>query len=214
MSLALRRAVFVLGLAVFVAGMLALGGIHANHLPQSTALPDAAQRQLLSAWEASFPPGRGTATPRPAAQPVPVRDRPAAQPVPVGHGLVQLRIPRFGSDWRWLALEGTTQRVLANGPGHYRGTPLPGARGNVAFAAHRSGQVAPFLNFERLRPGDRVIFRQGTSRWVYAIDTPPRVIDIDDDWVLDPLPGRRLTLTTCWPKYGSSHRVYVRASLV
>ena len=33
-------------------------------------------------------------------------------------------------------------------------------------------------------------------------------------WVLDPLPGRQLTLTTCWPKYGSAKRMFVRGTLV
>jgi sortase A len=138
---------------------------------------------------------------------------PVAHPVAPGHALVEMRIPRFGADWSWVASEGTSASVLANGPGHYPGTPLPGQRGNVAFAAHRAGHGSPFLDFDRLRPGDVVELRQGETTWTYVVDTEPVIVPAIADWVLDPLEGRRLTLTTCWPKYGSEKRMYVRAHL-
>jgi sortase A len=138
---------------------------------------------------------------------------PVARPVGVGHALVVMRIPRFGGSWSWVASEGTSQSVLANGPGHYRGTPLPGQRGNVAFAAHRAGHGDPFLDFDRLAPGDVVELRQGRTSWTYVVDTDPKIVPASASWVLDRLPGRRLTLTTCWPKYGSSKRMFVRAHL-
>jgi len=138
---------------------------------------------------------------------------PVARPVPVGHALVTMRIPRFGPSWSWVASEGTSQTVLADGPGHYPQTPLPGERGNVAFAAHRAGHGDPFIDFDRLRPGDLVELRQGETSWTYVVDTEPRIVPASASWVLDPLPGRRLTLTTCWPKYGSAKRMYVRAHL-
>lgn len=136
-----------------------------------------------------------------------------ARPVGTGDALLVMRIPRLGPDWRWVALEGTAPAVLADGPGHYSGTPLPGARGNTSFAAHRAGHGDPFIDFDRLQPGDRVVLRQGAARWVYTLDTAPRVIAVTASWVLDPTPGRRLTLTTCWPKYGSSQRMFVRGHL-
>jgi sortase A len=134
--------------------------------------------------------------------------------VRVAEALAVMRIPRFGADWRWVALEGTADRVIADGPGHYSWTPLPGERGNVGFAAHRAGHGDPFIDFDRLRPGDEVIMSQGDLRWVYQIDTQPRIIPTTATWVLNRLPGHRLTLTTCWPKYGSAKRMYVRGHLV
>jgi sortase A len=138
---------------------------------------------------------------------------PVARPVRVGKALVAMRIPRFGASWSWIASEGISQSVLADGPGHYPQTPLPGQRGNVAFAAHRAGHGDPFIDFDRLRPGDVVELRQGQTEWTYVIDTDPRIVPASASWVLDPLKGRELTLTTCWPKYGSSKRMYVRAHL-
>lgn len=138
---------------------------------------------------------------------------PVATGAPEGQALVVMRIPRFGRDWRWVALEGTADWVIASGPGHYSRTPLPGERGNVAFAGHRAGHGDPFIDFDRLRAGDRVILSQGDTRWVYRLDGRPTIIPTSASWVLDPLRGHRLTLTTCWPKYGSAKRMYVRGHL-
>lgn len=138
---------------------------------------------------------------------------PVARSVSPGHALADLRIPRLGDRWSWVVVEGTTADDLAQGPGHYSGTPLPGARGNAAIAGHRAGHGDPFLEFDLLRPGDAVELTQGDVTWRYAITTSPRIVPATASWVLDPLPGRQLTLTTCWPRYGSSKRMFVRATL-
>ncbi|MGH3316434.1 MAG: sortase, partial [Nocardioidaceae bacterium] len=137
-----------------------------------------------------------------------------ARAVASGEALAVMRIPRFGPDWRWAVSEGVSQKVLAAGPGHYPGTPLPGQRGNSAYAAHRAGHGDPFIDFDRLRPGDRVHISQGDTTWTYRLDRRPRIIPTSASWVLNPLPGHRLTLTTCWPKYGSAKRMYVTGHLV
>lgn len=139
---------------------------------------------------------------------------PVASPAPTGRALATLEVPRFGRDWRWVVVEGTEAEQLDRGPGHYVGAPLFGDVGNVSVAAHRAGHGSPFLDFDRLRRGDEVRVTQGDVTWTYALTQGPRVIAIEDTWVLDPLPGRKLTLTTCWPKYGSSRRMYVVAELV
>jgi sortase A len=140
--------------------------------------------------------------------------RPVARDVKPGRALAVMRIPRFGAEWEWTVVEGIRDSDLANGPGHYPQTPLPGQRGNAAVAGHRAGHGDPFIDFDLLRAGDKVIFTQGQTTWTYRITAPATIIDPEDVWVLNPLPGRWLTLTTCWPKYGSSHRMYVRAKLL
>ncbi|MCW2765852.1 MAG: Integral rane protein [Nocardioides sp.] len=193
----MRRAValVLIGAGLALIAVLAGGRIVDS---QETA---AAQAQLAT----ELPPG----APITRAEP-----RPVATPVPTGRALLTMRIPRFGADWKWVVSEGTSATVLAGGPGHYSGTALPGERGNTAFAGHRAGHGDPFINFDQLRAGDRVVLQQGANTWVYQIDGPPRIIPVSASWVLDPTPGRKLTLTTCWPKYGSSKRMYVRAHLV
>jgi sortase A len=138
---------------------------------------------------------------------------PVARPVARGQALATMTIPRFGQRWRWEVAEGVALDVIDGGPGHFPGTALPGARGNTAYAAHRAGHGDPFIDFDQLRPGDRITLAQRDTAWTYRVTMRPRIIDIDDVWVLDHLSGRRLTLTTCWPRYGSSRRMYVRADL-
>ena len=138
---------------------------------------------------------------------------PVARAVDTGEALAVLRVPRFGADWSWVAVEGTALDHLADGPGPNRDTPLPGARGNVALAAHRAGHGDPFLDFDTLRTGDEVVLEQAGVRWTYRLVTDPRIVPVDASWVLRPSRNRELTLTTCWPRYGSSKRMYVRARL-
>lgn len=177
------------------------------------------RRELLQQLEQEDPVGspassRATASRATAA---PGGTRAVAHPVVAGASegepFAALRIERFGEDWVWPVLEGTSEEVIDRGLGHYTGTPLPGDRGNVAIAGHRAGHGSPFLDFDALRPGDRVEVAQGATTWVYTLTTAPEIISADDDWVLDATPGRGLTLTTCWPRYGSSKRMFVRAEL-
>lgn len=149
---------------------------------------------------------------------------PTASAVKVGEPIGTMRIPRFGADWDWVLLEGADDETIANGPGHYADTVLPGARGNVGVAAHRAGHGDPFIDFDKLRRGDEVQIQQGGVRWIYRLDTDPRIVPVTATWVLRPHPRsgagpvserwrRELTLTTCWPKYGSSERMFVRGTL-
>ena len=50
-------------------------------------------------------------------------------------------------------VEGTDTDDLRKGPGHYPDTPLPGERGTVAIAGHRTTHGAPFRNIDKLERG-------------------------------------------------------------
>lgn len=206
------------GLVLVLLGSLAAaGGWQAWRTLQQGEQTRAVQAELLRVLdvpEAAAPSG-------PAAPVVAVRSDassydalPGADAVPHGAPLAVLEVPRWGADWRWALLEGVDEEVLAGGPGHYPGTPLPGEPGNVGIAGHRAGHGSPFLDFEDLRPGDEVVLTQRSRQWTYRLTMRPRIVDVEDVWVLDPQPGHVLTLTTCWPKYGSSRRMFVRAELV
>ena len=64
----------------------------------------------------------------------------------VGAPFAFLHVPRLGADWSRAVVEGTAQEQLAQGPGHYAGTALPGEPGNFAVAGHRVGRGSPFLD--------------------------------------------------------------------
>ncbi|RPK62208.1 Sortase family protein [Streptomyces sp. ADI96-02] len=170
---------------------------------------------LRGRWdrEAVAPPAPGpAATASPTAAPVPYR---------AGEPFAMMYIPRFGADWEWPVLENTAVRTLQKGLGHYSGTARPGERGNFAVAGHRRTYGDPFKDFPKLRAGDAVIVNDGTTWFTYRVARAPYRTVPTDTAVIDPVPrrsgfqgpGRYLTLTTCEPEWGSSHRLIVWAHL-
>jgi sortase A len=101
---------------------------------------------------------------------------------------------------------------LAQGPGHYVGTPLPGELGNVAIAGHRTTYAHPFYNLNELAPGDPiyVLTSQGFFRYVVS---QTEVVAPTDVAVLETIGHRStLTLTTCNPRYSAATRMVVVAN--
>lgn len=140
-----------------------------------------------------------------------------------------IRIPRFGDDWEWILVQGVDDADLKNGPGHYLDSANPGELGNFSIAAHRSGHCEPFAQFPELQIGDTVEIETAAGTFVYQLDDAPdgdpdgNRIGIRESWVVNPVPGealeaepteRRITLTTCWPRFGSSHRMFATGVLV
>ncbi|MFJ3231397.1 class E sortase [Streptomyces sp. NPDC086787] len=130
-------------------------------------------------------------------------------------------IPRLGFTWNKPLLEGTGADVLKKGLAHYTRTARLGQEGNFAVAGHRRTYGDPFKDFPKLRPGDAVVLTDGTTWFTYRIDKGPYKTVPTDVEVIDPVPrksgytrpGRYLTLTTCDPEWGHSHRLIVWAHL-
>ncbi|MGI5376754.1 class E sortase [Streptomyces sp. CA-251387] len=130
-------------------------------------------------------------------------------------------IPRLGFTWNKPVLEGTATKTLKKGLGHYANTAQLGQKGNFSVAGHRRTYGDPFKDFPRLRPGDAVVLTDGTTWFTYRIDKGPYKTLPADIEVIDPVPrnsgytreGRYLTLTTCDPEWGHSHRLIVWAHL-
>ncbi|MEY9870859.1 sortase A [Streptacidiphilus sp. MAP12-33] len=162
-------------------------------------------------------PSPTTSAAVPTASPTPT---PTAYPP--GQAFAVLYIPRFGRDWKKPIVEGTGVTDLQQGIGHYTGTAEPGQPGNFALAGHRRTWGNPFNDFPLLRPGDRIYIDDGHFWYVYQLDrTPLRTLPTDVG-VLDPVPpesgytspGSYLTLTTCDPAWGHSHRLIEWGHLV
>ncbi|MCX2179191.1 class E sortase [Streptomyces sp. SKN60] len=146
---------------------------------------------------------------------------PAPAPYTAGKGFAVMYVPRLGRDWEWPVLEGTAVGTLKKGLGHYAGTARLGETGNFSVAGHRRTYGDPFKDFPRLRKGDAVVLTDGTTWFTYRIDREPYRTVPTDTGVIDPVPrksgfsgpGRYLTLTTCDPEWGSSHRLIAWAHL-
>ncbi|MFF2805974.1 class E sortase [Streptomyces sp. NPDC058000] len=155
-----------------------------------------------------------------AGTPAPAPTAPPRRPAP-GRSFAVMYIPRLGPDWAKPVLEGTGTDVLQRGLGHYDHTAGLGATGNFAVAGHRRTYGDPFKDFPQLRPGDAVVLTDGTTWFTYRIDNRPYTTLPTDIGVIDPVPrksgftgpGRYLTLTTCEPEWGHSHRLIAWAHL-
>ncbi|MER7814442.1 class E sortase [Streptomyces sp. NPDC096153] len=197
-------------IVLFVAYLLFWTGVKADDAT------DAEIVRLQEEWarQPVVPPPTREAT-GPAAPP------PQAKPYESGRPFAVMYVPRFGAGWDWPVLEGTEAGTLRKGLGHYAGSARLGATGNFSVAGHRRTYGDPFKDFPRLRPGDAVVLNDGTTWFTYRIRNKPHRTVPGDVGVVDAVPvksgfdgpGRYLTLTTCDPEWGSSHRLVVWAHL-
>ena len=117
-------------------------------------------------------------------------------------------------------VEGTGTTDLRQGPGHYDGTPLPGQIGNAAIAGHRTTYGAPFYNLNELADGDPIVVTTTQGVFTYSV-TRSLIVpcgdsncnDPADVAVIAPSTTPELTLTTCNPRFSSSSRLVVQATL-
>ena len=168
---------------------------------------------------------KGTVTqapePEPSATPTTTASPKPPGPYSSGRPFAIMYIPRLGFTWNKPVLEGTKTNTLKKGLGHYATTARLGQEGNFSVAGHRRTYGDPFKDFPKLRRGDAVVLTDGTTWFTYRIDKGPYKTVPTDIEVIDPVPrksgytrsGRYLTLTTCDPEWGHSHRLIVWAHL-
>lgn len=167
---------------------------------------------------APTPSGAATAPPSPA-DPGPSNSATTASSP---DAVAILRIPRLGNGWAKPVFEGVTPGVLARGLGHYPGTGTggPTAPGNLAIAGHRSGHGNPLIDIDQIRSGDALVVENAQGWQVYRV-SGHEIVTPDRSDVVAPVPGkpgatpteRWLTITTCNPRFGNSHRYIVHARL-
>jgi sortase A len=125
-----------------------------------------------------------------------------------GDALGRLRIPAIGLDT--VVVEGTDAGELRTGPGHYADTPLPGQRGTVAIAGHRTTYGAPFRDVDDLERGDAIELRMPYGRFAYRVERTRIVAPTQVD-VVGRVAYDRLVLTACHPLYSAAQRIVVFA---
>lgn len=86
-----------------------------------------------------------------------------------GKAFAKLYVPSFGADYHFTIQEGTDANALEIGPGHYKGTALPGEPGNFAVAGHRVGKGAPFNDLDLLSSCDAIVVETQTDFFVYRV---------------------------------------------
>ena len=127
-----------------------------------------------------------------------------------GDPLGRIRMPSIGVSSVMVA--GTNAASLRLGPGHYPGTPLPGSRGTVAIAGHRTTYGAPFRKLDELARGDRVELRMPYGTFVYRVERR-RIVPPTATWVTRRTRHDQLILSACHPLYSAAKRIVVFARL-
>jgi sortase A len=121
-----------------------------------------------------------------------------------GKPIGRIEIPDIKA--KYVVVNGVEPSSLREGPGHYPDTPLPGGKGTVALAGHRTTYGAPFRKLNELERGDEIIMDMPYARFVYAVERN-RIVDPDATWVLKSVGYDRLVLTACHPLYSAKQRI-------
>lgn len=152
-----------------------------------------------------------------SADVVVVPDRPRPDP---GAAVARIEAPTIGLDKT--VVEGVGRPQLRAGPGLYPISPLPGHRGNVAIAGHRTTHGSPFAALDQLQPGDPIVLETVDGVFTYRVEGQHtaggdilghRIVEPDAVDVIADLGDSRLTLTSCHPRYSDRQRLIVTAVL-
>ena len=167
-------------------------------------------------------PAGGTAPPgtpvTPVAPGATVAPGPAIAAPPDGDPLARLVIPAIDVDW--VVVQGVGLSDLADGPGHYPDSAMPGQVGNTAIAGHRTTHGAPFFRIAELATGDPIEVQVSGRTYTYRV-TSTEIVQPGQVGVVAPVPDqpgvtptrRLLTLTSCNPRYSARERYVVHAEL-
>ena len=164
-----------------------------------------------------------TATiPAPTAPPLPQQSPVNADRLPSeGTAIGRITIASIGM--QKTIVQGVRRDTLRDGPGHYPTTPLPGQPGNAAIAGHRTTHGAPFVDLDKVQPGDHIDVEtfDGIFRYEVLAQASPsggtrgyQIVRPSDVGVIADHGDDRLTLTACHPKYSARQRIVVSAVLI
>ena len=171
---------------------------------------DSSTDGLLTSDEAS-----GTVTDPKDAEPELIA---AAEPPARGEPIGIIQIPRLGVEQ--VVVQGSGPAELRAGPGHLRGTAMPGEVGNFSMAGHRTTYGKPFNRIAELRAGDVIVIETRDTYFVYQV-TEHLIVAPSHGAVLLPVPEQpgatptqaALTMTSCHPEYSARQRYIVHGLL-
>ena len=128
-----------------------------------------------------------------------------------GDAIGSIELPTIDKDY--YVVEGTDTESLRKGPGHYEDTPLPGEKGTVGIAGHRTTHGAPFRDIDKLDRGDEVVVEMPYGTFFYSVERT-RIVEPTQTEVKRPVGYNRLLLSACHPLYSAAQRIVVFARFV
>jgi sortase A len=170
----------------------------------------------------SVAPSRVPQSPTPTATPLPSR-------IPATSGPERIVIPSIdldaaGGEVGWKVVEengvlASQWEVADYAVGFHRGSAYPGHVGNTVLSGHHNIRGEVFRYLHLVEPGDDVYLYVGIQGYHYVVEAkyrflekgvPPDVKRDNAKWIQH-TEDERLTLVTCWPYSGNSHRIVVVA---
>lgn len=106
--------------------------------------------------------------------------------------------------------------------GWHENSALPGHGSNVVLSGHHNMGKEVFRDLVDLKVGDEIVLQADAYRYHYQVtdrfivpelNAPPEQQQQNSQWIL-PTIDERITLVTCWPYQGNSHRLIVVAKPV
>jgi sortase A len=140
-----------------------------------------------------------------------------AKPQPIqpqfGDLVGRITIPSIGVSKYVIA--GVRPKDLERGPGLFLGSPLPGQKGNVAIAGHRTTFGSPFSRIDELRGNEKIILESRNGTFTYIVNGEPKIVSATDIAVTKTINPdiASITLVSCYPKWTSTKRIIVVATL-
>ena len=134
----------------------------------------------------------------------------------------KLVIPKIGVEApvAWNIEDSQIQEKLLEGVVHFKGTALPGQKGNVFITGHSSyysWSSSPYKDvfalLEKLSVGDKIYIQYQGANFTYEV-TNTKVVSPNDLSVLEPTPNYNLTLMTCVPVGTNLNRLIITSSQI
>ena len=171
-----------------------------------------------------------TPTVAPVIDPQETPETPAPTPTPQGYVPDRIVIPKIDLDapielarTRMIKYEGSTyyQWVAPNefAAGWHEASAMLGLPGNTVLNGHHNVDGKVFGHLIDLEEGDLITVYSGDRAFLYKIklkmllrelNQPIEVRYENARWIM-PSADERLTLVTCWPETGNSHRLIIVA---
>ena len=110
-------------------------------------------------------------------------------------------------------IQGTGEKELKEGVGHFTQSVLPGEADNSVLSGHRD---TVFSKLDSVKIGDQLIVETSAGIFTYEVKST-RIVHADDRTVIVPTDHAVLTLTTCYPFYAIGNapdRYIVSADLI
>ena len=122
-----------------------------------------------------------------------------------GQAVGRLRVEGLGE---WVVVEGTGDANLRKAPGRYRETVMPGMRGTVAVAGHRTTYGAPFRRINEVKAGRTITFTMPYGRFTYRVQGQ-KIVPAGQSDATRQVGYNRIVLTACHPLYSAKQRILV-----